>query len=66
LIYIYYDVPGNMGEEHRKEIKNFSEIIDDNIKFTTISYQKLIFNLNNLLTDDNHKEYLNYINSRYL
>ena len=67
LVYLYYDVPGNIGEEHRKEIKEFSEIIKkDNIKFTPISYQELIFNLNNLLTDDNHKEYLNYINSRYL
>ena len=67
LVYLYYDVPGNIGEEHRKEIKEFSEVIKkDNIKFTPISYQELIFNLNNLLTDDNHKEYLNYINSRYL
>ena len=67
LIYLYYDVPGNMGEEHRKEIKEFSEVIEnDHIKFTPISYQELIFNLNNLLTDNNHKEYLNYINSRYL
>lgn len=68
LIYIYYDVPGNMGEEHRKEIKDFSEIIDDNIKFTAISYQELIYNLNNLLDRRNkeHKKYLDYINSRYL
>lgn len=71
LIYLYYDVPGNMGEEHRKEIKEFSEVIKkDNIKFTHISYQELIFNLNNKknakLDYNNHEEYLNYINARYL
>jgi hypothetical protein len=69
LIYLYYDVPGNMGEEHRKEIKEFSDFIKkDNIKFTAISYQELIYNLNNLLDRRNkeHKKYLDYINSRYL
>lgn len=69
LIYLYYDVPGNMGEEHRKEIKEFSVFIKkDNIKFTAISYQELIYNLNNLLDRRNkeHEKYLDYINSRYL
>ena len=69
LIYLYYDVPGNMGEEHRKEIKEFSDFIKkDNIKFTAISYQELIYNLNNLLDKRNkeHKKYLDYINARYL
>lgn len=68
LIYLYYDVPGNMGEEHRKEIKEFSDFIKkDNIKFTAISYQELIFNLNNLLDkNEEHEKYLDYINSRYL
>lgn len=68
LIYLYYDVPGNMGEEHRKEIKEFSDFIKkDNIKFTAISYQKLIFNLNNLLDrNEENEKYLDYINSRYL
>ena len=69
LIYLYYDVPGNMGEEHRKEIKEFSDFIKkDNIKFTAMSYQELIYNLNNLLDRRNkeHEKYLDYINSRYL
>ena len=68
LIYLYYDVPGNMGEEHRKEIKEFSDFIKkDNIKFTAISYQELIFNLNNLLDKNKENEkYLDYINARYL
>lgn len=68
LIYLYYDAPGNMGEEHRKEIKEFSDFIKkDNIKFTAISYQELIFNLNNLLDKNKENEkYLDYINARYL
>ena len=69
LIYLYYDVPGNMGEEHRKEIKEFSDFIKkDNIKFTAISYQELIYNLNNLLDRRNkeNEKYLDYINARYL
>lgn len=68
LIYLYYDVPGNMGEEHRKEIKEFSDFIKkDNIKFTAISYQELIFNLNNLLDkNEENEKYLDYINARYL
>ena len=68
LVYLYYDVPGNMGEEHRKEIKEFSDFIKkDNIKFTAISYQELIFNLNNLLDkNEENEKYLDYINARYL
>ena len=66
LLYLWYDVYGIDGCEHRKEIDNFSAIAKrDNIKFHAISYQELIVKLNNEFYDDN-KKYINYLTDRYL
>lgn len=68
LVYVWYDVLGKDGFQHRNEIKEFRELIEKNtgIRFRDISYQELIYNLNKQLPYNEHKEYLNYITERYL
>jgi hypothetical protein len=66
LLYLWYDVHGEESYEHRKKIERFSEIVKkDGIKFSSISYQKLILNLAKNYYHGNEK-YFNYIIDRYL
>lgn len=66
LLYIWYDVIGNDGSEHRKEIEKFAVIAKkDNIKFRHISYQEVIVNLSNNFYAGN-EAYVNYLTNRYL
>lgn len=66
LLYLWYDVPGNDGCQHRKEIKQFSDIAkSDNIKFHSTSYQELLIKMKNNLYVGNEK-YINYMIDRYL
>lgn len=66
LLYLWYDVLGREGSEHRTEIDNFSQIAkQDNINFHSISYQELIRKLKNEFYLGN-EEYLDYLTDRYL
>lgn len=66
LLYLWYDVLGNDGYQHQKEIKHFSDIVKrDNIKFHSISYQELLIKMKNKLYAGN-KKYINYMMNRYL
>jgi hypothetical protein len=66
LLYLWYDVLGEEGHEHRKEIERFTEYTKaDNVKFSAISYQEVITFLANNYYDSNEK-YIDYIADRYL
>lgn len=66
LLYLWYDVIGNDGLEHRKEIEKFAEIAKkDNIKFRHITYQEVIINLSKEFYVGN-EFYINYLTDRYL
>lgn len=66
LLYLWYDVHGEESYIHRQEIERFTEIAQmDSVKFSSISYQKLISNLAHNFYDGNEK-YINYIADRYL
>jgi len=66
LLYLWYDIPGEEGYEHRKEVEVFSKIAKkDKIKFHTMTYQELIVRLASNC-DSAHKEYITYIANRYL
>ena len=66
LLYLWYDVIGKDGVEHRKEIEQFAEIAkSDNVKFSHITYQEVIMKLSKDFYDGN-ENYLNYITDRYL
>lgn len=64
LWYVWYDVGGEDGERHRREIKDFSECIDPSLGFRATSYQALIERLGEKCGPE-HSEYLAYLQSRY-
>lgn len=66
LLYLWYDVIGTEGAEHRKEIEQFAEIVKkDNIKFSHITYQEVIDKLSKEFYTEN-ESYCNYLTDRYL
>jgi len=66
LLYLWYDVIGQDGTEHRKEIEQFTEIAKrDNVKFSQVTYQEVIIKLAQEFYLNNEK-YCNYLTDRYL
>jgi len=66
LLYFWYDVFGEEGVTHKKEIDTFVErTLADGIKFHALSVQELIIALSNKYRSD-HTEYVRYISGRYL
>lgn len=66
LLYLWYDVIGTDGVEHRKEIEQFAEIAKkDGIKFSHITYQEVIVRLTKEFYSGNEK-YCDYLTDRYL
>jgi len=66
LLYFWYDVLGEEGATHQKEISAFAEKARaDGIKFHAMSVQELIITLSNEYRLD-HPQYIQYISERYL
>jgi len=66
LLYLWYDVLGEEGATHRKEIEDLSEVMKaDGVKFHSMSYQELITQLSNDYRQE-HKKYITYLTERYL
>lgn len=66
LLYLWYDVLGEEGASHRREIEVFSEVMKvDGVKFLSMSYQELIVKLSNEHRQK-HENYLKYLTERYL
>ena len=66
LLYLWYDVLGADGAEHRKEIERFAEIAQkDDIDFLHISYQEVIVSLSQNYYEGN-ESYIDYLTERYL
>jgi len=66
LLYLWYDVIGQDGVKHRKEIETFAEIAKkDKIKFSHITYQEVIMKLTQEFYGEN-EDYCNYLTDRYL
>jgi hypothetical protein len=66
LLYLWYDVLGKEGADHRDEIEKFSKIAKaDGIYFGAMSYQELILVLSKECRQD-HGKYIEYLTERYL
>lgn len=66
LLYLWYDVLGDEGASHRREIQSLAQIVKrDGIRFHAMTYQELIVRMQKNLLGE-HKEYVNYLTSRYL
>jgi len=65
LLYLWYDVLGKEGADHRAEVEDFTEIAkSDGIKFHAMTYQELIIILDRYYRDE-HSDYIRYITERY-
>lgn len=66
LLYLWYDVLGKEGADHRKEIEKFSGIArEDGIYFDAMSYQELILVMSREYREK-HGPYIKYLSERYL
>lgn len=66
LLYLWYDVFGDQGKQHRDEVLKFTEVTkSDGIKFHSLTYQELIVKLANKLRTE-HPDYIRYLTQRYL
>lgn len=66
LLYLWYEVPGESGINHRKEIEKFAKIAKkDKVKFRHATYQEIIMKLMKECYEEN-KDYLDYLTDRYL
>ena len=67
LLYLWYDVPTEDGMKHRQEIERFTEIVvKDDVQFDAITYQEVIHNLYRQDAFQEHKQYIQYLENRYL
>jgi len=65
LLYLWYDVLGSQGKQHRDEVSRFTEVTKtDGIKFHSLTYQELIVNLEIIRKE--HPDYIRYLSERYL
>ncbi len=65
LLYLWYDVLGREGADHRAEVEDFTEVVKvDGIKFHAMTYQKLIVILDRYYREE-HLKYIKYITERY-
>lgn len=66
LMYLWYDVLGTEGCQHRNEVEKFIKIAKlDNIKFHSITYQELVIKMQSEFYNGNEK-YIDYLTDRYL
>jgi hypothetical protein len=66
LLYLWYNVLGEEGLKHKKEIEEFTGVVrKDGVNFHALSYQELIIELSNKYRS-NHEEYIKYITNRYI
>lgn len=66
LTYLWYDVPGNEGAQHRQELETFAAVVrQDGIEFRAVTYQQVLLNLAREQYHE-HASYVDYLAERYL
>jgi len=66
LLYLWYDVLGKEGADHRAEVEDFTTLAKaDEIHFHAMTYQELIFKLARDHRTE-HTGYIKYLTDRYL
>ena len=63
LLYLWYKVHSEESKKHENEIKLFKSYVDKDVKFKTITYQKIFHFLE--IYRDEHPNYIEYIRQRY-
>ena len=63
LYYLYYDCISKEAETHRREIDLFEELVGDEVRFRTLTYQQVFAGL--LESELPDTDYLSYLGGRY-
>jgi hypothetical protein len=63
LHYLYYDVRGRLGAEHREELARFAQLVGSEVRFEASTYQQLYAALR--LEPGVDAGYLDYLRARY-
>jgi len=65
LLYLWYDVLGKEGADHRAEVEDFTTLAkSDGVHFHAMTYQELIVILDKYYRNE-HSDYIKYITERY-
>jgi len=66
LLYLWYDVLGPEGAQHREEVESFAAAARaDGVLFHSLTYQELIIGMSETL-DSEHAHYVDYLMQRYV
>jgi Restriction Endonuclease associating with ARP len=66
LCCIWFEIPGTVAEQHRKELKDFtSQLGPEAAHFSALTYQDLFGRMTHSVGDE-HAEYMAYLRDRYL
>jgi len=63
LLYLWYDANCLEADEHREEIRYFTDMVKGDIDFKSMTYQQLFANIQNI--PNVSPEYLDYLKGRY-
>lgn len=64
LFYVYFDYAGDAGDIHRHEVRQFSDMVGEELAFKALSYQALIGRL--VSSKAGSDAYRSYLCDRYL
>jgi hypothetical protein len=63
LLYLWYDYDSLEGQEHRKEIQKFSDVLKGEVDFRSMTYQRLYEEI--LSIPNVNQAYIDYLDKRY-
>lgn len=63
LLYLWYEVPGDMATQHRAEIERFEERVGSEFAFAALSYDEVFGRLGPCASE--HPAYMQYLADRY-
>ena len=63
LVYLYYDRPGESTEQHRKELGEFSDVVQHDFPFEPLTYRTVYRRL--VTSGKAGRDYLDYLDARY-
>ena len=63
LCYLYYDWDGERPETHRRELNSFGELVGEEVRFRTLTYQQVFAELSE--SGKAGADYLDYLGARY-
>jgi hypothetical protein len=65
LCCLWFEVPGSLADQHRRELTDFTTQIGADTKFLALTYQELFAHMSPFVGQDD-SEYMAYLRGRYI